>query len=439
VGASLDSPVVPKGAGSCSAAACHGAPDRKPGGVLRNEYSTWIAQDKHARAYQVLFSARSQSIARNLARRSTAVIPAHQDSRCLACHATPSLDPGGEAMASIRQDGVGCESCHGSAQRWLGEHTTYLWRSYSPEEKEERFGVIATPHLARRALACAGCHVGAPAEEGKTRRDVDHDLIAAGHPRLNFEFSAYLANMPAHWVEKGRNTNADFSARTWAIGQIVSARAALALLKDRAERAAPSSGQASSPTWPEFSEYYCFSCHHDLRDEPWRRERAIADHLPGSPAWGTWYFSLIPKIAEPDQAGASALSETLRDLKAQMERPAPDARAISARVNTMGERLDRSLSLISHEPLGPELVARWIRSISPVDAEGRQAGVSTWDHAAQAYLALVSLRQSLLKQAPAQVDPQLENNLERLLQQVTYPPDRDSPSGFDPNTFGRRP
>jgi hypothetical protein len=28
---------------------------------------------------------------------------------------------------------------------------------------------------------------------------VDHDLIAAGHPRLNFEFNAYFESLPAHW------------------------------------------------------------------------------------------------------------------------------------------------------------------------------------------------------------------------------------------------
>src|SRR5207253_2017930 len=97
-----------------------------------------------------------------------------------------------------------------------------------------------------------GCHVGGPSEDGRPPRDVDHDLIAAGHPRLEFEFSGSLANLPAHWSEKGRNAAPDFPARAWAIGQVASAGAALELLGDRARAAEQQSGR-----WPEFSEYDC--------------------------------------------------------------------------------------------------------------------------------------------------------------------------------------
>ena len=37
--------------------------------ILRNEHTTWISDDRHSRAYQVLFDARSERIARNLAAR----------------------------------------------------------------------------------------------------------------------------------------------------------------------------------------------------------------------------------------------------------------------------------------------------------------------------------------------------------------------------------
>ena len=45
------------GAGSCSAAACHNGPSSK--GVLGSEYALWVSEDRHARAYEVLFNERS--------------------------------------------------------------------------------------------------------------------------------------------------------------------------------------------------------------------------------------------------------------------------------------------------------------------------------------------------------------------------------------------
>ena len=55
------------GPGSCSAVACHGAIRAVPGAkILQTEYSTWIAQDRHARATEVLGNPVSQRMARIL-------------------------------------------------------------------------------------------------------------------------------------------------------------------------------------------------------------------------------------------------------------------------------------------------------------------------------------------------------------------------------------
>ena len=96
--------------------------------VLRNEHTTWISDDKHSRAFQVLFDARSKRIALNLAGDKD-LVPALKKPRCLACHTTPHAAKGGEDTAWMNQDGVGCESCHGSAKDWLGPHTTDGWKS----------------------------------------------------------------------------------------------------------------------------------------------------------------------------------------------------------------------------------------------------------------------------------------------------------------------
>ena len=48
------------------------------------------------------------------------------------------------------------------------------------------------------------------------------DLIAAGHPRLNFEFSSALAKYPAHWRVDGEQARyPDLGWRAWQVGQVL--------------------------------------------------------------------------------------------------------------------------------------------------------------------------------------------------------------------------
>src|SRR5438445_6397707 len=53
-----------QGVSSCAAMACHN--NAAAPGVSGAEYTTWIDKDKHARAYEVLFSNRSRHIEKNL-------------------------------------------------------------------------------------------------------------------------------------------------------------------------------------------------------------------------------------------------------------------------------------------------------------------------------------------------------------------------------------
>src|SRR5262249_40890342 len=151
----------------------------------------------------------SRQIVSKLAGGKDPAIAAHADPRCLACHTTPRPAKVLKVTAWMNPDGIGCEACHGPAEKWLGPHTTCSWSGLDPETKEKRFGFVPTQLLARRAGVCVPCHVGVHPADDAPLQDVNHDLIAAGHPRLNFEFSAYQDRMPAHWVEKGRNAAAD--------------------------------------------------------------------------------------------------------------------------------------------------------------------------------------------------------------------------------------
>ena len=447
-----------RGAGSCSATACHGsilpsAPEFSA--VLRNEHTTWVSNDAHSRAYQVLFDKRSDRIVRNLSPDpSRGYEPAHEDRRCLACHTTPRPSKDLVATEWMNADAVGCESCHGASGRWLGPHTTgEEWRKRTWKDKES-LGFQDTKDLVRRTRLCVGCHVGDAGAGGMPAREVDHDLIAAGHPRLYFELSAYLDNMPAHWIEKGINGGvptpsdprpapaADFPARAWAVGRLVAMEASLRLLEARAARAGSADALAPIPAgtapWPEFTEYGCFSCHHDLRDRAWRRADRPAGTLAGSPRWGSWSLPATGDLVEAIAGGPEAhtYAESLRRLASLMEQPVPDAAAVARESRAAAGSLTLCFREVAPRRFDGGAVERLIGRLDRPDAWDR---IASWDEAAHLFLNLTPLCQSWVKLAPGRNDDQarLQAHLRALREQLAFPPRFDSPKEFDPAKISR--
>jgi hypothetical protein len=417
---------APQGVGSCSATACHGGvapanpvlfPSTSGRPVLRNECTTWLTRDDHARAYEVLLSPRSRGIAERLAV-GGAKVAAHEDARCLACHATP-----GASLARVpevvRQDGVGCESCHGAAEEWLGRHTQAGWRGLGPAEKLERYGMRPIRALADRAAVCVDCHVGT------TGRDVNHDLIAAGHPRLNFEFAAFLANMPPHWVEDNRG---GFGAEAWAVGQAATARAGARLLVTRARQAA---AHPDASPWPEFSEYDCFACHHDLADETWRQSRGSGP-TTGIPTWGSWLYPMALTLAgSKTPFGSRDVDGPFASLQGKMARFGSDPSGVAGDAQALAAALDRWLRGLPAEPRDYD-ATKLKDLIAAVETRDRRRDAPGWDGAAQHYLALQPLRLSLKGLDPAWKDAGVDAELKKLFESLQFPPGYDSPRRYDP-------
>jgi hypothetical protein len=285
----------------CMSAACHGNSAAKAlsgtfdATTWEGSGTCWAARDPHTRAYSLLTDKPMRDVratAAQIMERMHSPVPATEDARCLACHSNPALathsskDP---HVVALRQEGVGCESCHGNGSGWLRPHTT--WKA---DTKAEYVAVGMTPlfDVGDRAATCLGCHVGAPAdpERGLAVRDMNHDMIAAGHPRLNFDFAEFHRELPKHWQEKERTASGpkprgpEFDARLWLVGRVAQAEAACKLLASRAERA--KAGDARTP-WPELAEFNCAACHHDLF-ESWRSEEpARGDRSLGSLKWQT--------------------------------------------------------------------------------------------------------------------------------------------------------
>ena len=170
---------------------------------------------------------------------------------------------------------------------------------------------------------------------GEAGRDVDHDLFAAGHPQMKFEMAGYHDAIPAHWnITREQKQTPKFQEQLWVSGQFASVEAALHLLELRAAQATqPAEGKNA---WPEFAEYDCFACHHDLLNGSWRRERAFTQSgkrilWP----WGVWHYALLPELAKDSPTG-NAFYAAYFKLQSTMQsqfRPDPELIRDQARRN----------------------------------------------------------------------------------------------------------
>ena len=390
------------GTAACSARGCHGAlgPASKPAdgaAVLQDEYGRWLGNDKHARAYAVLFEPKSQQISLHL----YGTPAAHRQARCLACHTNTSAAAGYHHPE--RAFGVGCEACHGNASAWLDRHTGARWKELSAADKALS-GMTNLRDPAAVAYTCAGCHVGAAAHarHGDIVRDMNHDLIAAGHPRLNFEFSAYLANLPPHWNVAFSDKHRPPEAELWAFGQLVSAEAALELLADRAKRSQGGSGlptDAFPAPWPELAEYDCYACHHDLTAKSWRLERGYGKHTPGSLPWGTWYYPLAKRLVADRWDKLAALESEMRKPLPKAQEVAPKAKAAQTTLGATslfppdnpdddGERQKLRKALQFDDARLRQLLKEWL-------SDTKRPLPQTWEAAEQVFLAGQCLKQPL--------------------------------------------
>lgn len=383
---SAQSPAL-TGVASCTAAGCHGA--AHPDSVVGSEYNVWIADDPHARAYNVLFEPESARMIRLLdGKPAGAPVAPHEDNRCLVCHSMTHWQPV-DPQLDIVTDGVSCEACHGPAEQWLAVHYEPEFLATDGATREIEYGFWDTDSLSRRAAICADCHVGSPG------RDVNHDLIASGHPRLQFEMGAYFHALPKHWDDaKDRSRlGPEFDAVVWAVGQATTSQAALELLAARA---------AEGRIWPEFAEWSCAACHHDLRDETAQQERLAEESgLSGRRiAWNDWnhhftrrYLAEVAQVLGVDDELTAEIRREFDSLDDTMRSLDADRAQVADGATSVAERLGRWAVLVENSKWNPTTTDRLSRAVLRGE-RGQRA--TRWSAAAQAYDALASLHQSRL-------------------------------------------
>lgn len=308
------------GVGGCMSSLCHGATKDLPADsrILGTEYAIWHSQDTHAHAYKALTEDRGKQMAKIL---RIADDDATKDERCTVCHVVGSPE-------KSKSDGVACEACHGPALKWLGPHTKIdPPGSRVNYDNSVSLGMFDTRDPVKRVEICLGCHLGNPErkdERGQVkepRREVDHELIAAGHPDLPFELITFTAAQPAHH----RPRPAKDRARAWAVGQAAILREAMLLLKDHAEK-----------KWPEFSDLECYQCHHDLRQKSGRILRGYGSRTPGSLQLNQARFEVLRDlvtVAAPDQQ--MPLETGLTRLTGLVEKKVTDGTAIAREAESL--------------------------------------------------------------------------------------------------------
>jgi hypothetical protein len=376
-----------------------------------------MAQDKHVRAYEVLLTERSRIIERNYRR-----LPDLKESRpekdalCLRCH---SMDAGAvlQGQRAAFADGISCERCHGPAENWLTVHYLDDWKQKSTRAREST-GFRDLKNLTRRAQLCIECHVGTPEAQ------VDHDLYAAGHPRIYFEYSSFLAVMPPHWsLSEERERHPDVQARTWAIGQLVCAKSSLELLAFRAE-------EKNQKPWPEFAEYDCYACHHSLKADSGRVKRGYGDKVPGTLPFNSWNYALLGAVdLDGKPLGGADWQNTYDGLRQEMSRPLPDRERVAKNARTAAQALDPQLrSLEQQKRYDQTTLQGWFDRL---DKDRLQLGGS-WDSAAQCYLGLAALYNARTDLDPRAKNPAVRDQLRKMAGELRFPLNTDNPKKGPP-------
>lgn len=387
---------------SCAASNCHGGVQPKT--VVRisqNEYSIWAGQDKHARAYSVLSNPVSVRMGKIL---GLAAAP-NQSDKCLNCH-TLNVKPERRAQTFQSTDGgVSCENCHGPAVKWLGPHTLKNWT----HDQSVKLGMYDTRDLARRTEKCLSCHLGTGEKE------VDHTMIAAGHPDLTFQLDTFSSAMPRHWKAPA-DASAWLSVRELAVGQAVQLREALNRLNRR----------ASGPHWPEFAEYECFACHHSLTtpEASWRQAAGYRSRPPGAPVWNPSTYAVFRHVAAGVDPGTmQQLTLQLVEVQRISGNPA-NKEDLAARAKDAAALTDQITQQLKSQPYDRNLTTKLLQEIADdsetISAEGERS-------AEQATMALDSLSLAYEKNEQVANQAQLRAAINDLFQQLGNPSAYNAP------------
>lgn len=376
---------------NCASSTCHGSiEERSATPVLQNEYTTWLRQDPHTRAYWVLLNEQSQRIAKNLGLKR----PAHESKECLDCHShNPPANQRGARFDVT--DGVSCEACHGPAGDWIKTHI----EPKPSHAKNIQNGLYPTNEPAAVAKLCSSCHVG------DATRPITHQIMGAGHPRIGIEVDTYLALEPPHYRidQDWRERKGSFdSAKIWAMGQIAAASNLLALIAD------PKRNRQG--LMPEFMMFDCHACHSPMSKKDWKPDMGAT---PGQARLNDGSLAMVSALVK----GALPLRyDTLRaDIKALHVASTSNTSSmdqLTKAANKLNTQLTDIRNALAGTTITPAVLQKVLKEVVSTASAGQYTDFA---QAEQAFMSVSSLANSLGQRS----DPQFAAQLNKRLQGLT--------------------
>ena len=177
--------LVHQGVASCANSLCHGAVIPHVGSnIAHTEYTVWSRKDPHSQTYRDLFRDDFVAITDKLGLKKP-----HREPVCLACHAS-NVPAEKQGAKFSMEDGIGCETCHGGAEKYLSTHTA----EDATRAKNIQRGLYPTDDMIERTRLCLSCHYGT------TGQFVTHEIMGAGHPRISFELDTFSELLNPHVI-----------------------------------------------------------------------------------------------------------------------------------------------------------------------------------------------------------------------------------------------
>jgi hypothetical protein len=354
------------GSNSCASSTCHGGVVPWEGSnILGNEFITWSRLDKHRNAAQLLFSSEAKSISKKLGLTK----PAHQTTSCLNCHAqNPSLH------TANTSEGISCESCHGPAANWINSH-----KNSSHKDNIKR-GMYPTNNPASQAKLCLSCHLG------KKNQFVTHRMMAAGHPRLNFELSTFTAIQPPHYVidQDWHQRKGEYNpTKSWAVGQVIASQFILNSFAD------PEIG--SDGIFPELVLFDCHACHRLMSE---KRGAPRWDIGPGRIRLNDSHFLMLRAILNVvNQDYFNEFNQKISGLQASISAEHDtEAESPQKSAEDIAKSLDKYIVAINKQPLDKKQLKNIFLALIADSSAGQFSDPSG---AEQAYMAISNLAAAL--------------------------------------------
>ena len=197
-----------------------------------------------------------------------------------------------------------------------------------------------------------------------------------------------------------------------AVGKVVAASKALELLQSRVHSARRAQQSNATLFWPEFAEYDCFSCHHDLSDPSWRQQRGYAGGAAGRLPWGTWYFPVVPRLGKVfGRIENGQLDGEIRELSHVMGQPFPSIDEVDRCAKTLKSSLDALAEQLNAANFSSKHMRQLLLDLT--SREGNRLIQTDWAATMQLYLTAAAAH-SAYCDINGHVPPNLTKNDERI-------------------------